>query len=699
MVITKNLTLLGGFDDTSLSSRTPRSSIIDGSGAGVVISITNSAVVTVEGFTVTGGNGTTNEGHGGGIFVETASATIVDNLIEANVASSDAAVSGYGGGIYAITGTVMISGNTIQSNKAYSAMTGSAAGVGGGVVVRSATEATLVNNDILSNTAAYLTASSTSAQGFGGGIDGSGDTLVVEGNTIKNNLAISAGSFGAGGGVEIFGTLAVTLTNNLIVENRVMITGTGNAFGGGVSAGGFDGVGRRLILTGNQIMSNTTMVNGDGPNIGVNGGVNLFGTDDTSADFILLQNNDIVGNVALANAVPAGSAADGGVTGAGVVIDDIATAQIINNNIRNNIAVVGSNGTWNGKTEGGIYISEVDMALVTNNNISGNSSDGAGIKIDESVVTSTNNIVVNNSRGGLRTWSPDSSPATVRVINDTYYNNNEVGIDAIGGGTTIFVTNTIISGHQHGFLRSVSNGSKLFSNYNLLNNTDNYEDATPGTNDILNQDPQFVDAANNDFHLTATSPAVDRGTPTGAPSLDFEGDSRPQALKVDLGADESSFQTVDAVTVSTAGGTLQENEAGLNGSVDVNLAVPASAVNQDTVLLFTNQAGSANSTSGFSLGGLVFTLEAFVNNTPQPNFTFNTPATLTFTYSDADVAGLPGDEADLNLRYWDGNAWSTDGITKVSHDLAANTITFQITHLTEFALLGPGATYLPLVIR
>jgi hypothetical protein len=60
LVITKNLTLLGGFDDTNLITRTARSSTINGNGAGVVISITNSAVVTVDGFTITGGDGSDN---------------------------------------------------------------------------------------------------------------------------------------------------------------------------------------------------------------------------------------------------------------------------------------------------------------------------------------------------------------------------------------------------------------------------------------------------------------------------------------------------------------------------------------------------------------------------------------------------------------------------------------------------------------
>lgn len=547
VVIDKNLMVIGGFDDASQTSRTPRSSVINGGGVGVAVQVTGGAVVIIEGFTITGGNGTANNGDGGGIFVDNATATIVDNLIEHNIASTDPALGGDGGGIYATRSTVVISGNTVQFNRALSSTaTGSAEGAGGGIAIGSANdEAIIVNNEILSNTAAYMTAASTQAMGFGGGISCSGDRLVLERNTIQNNLAISAGLFGIGGGVNIYGTLTVTLTDNVVVENTAILTGTLFAYGGGVSAGGEDGVGRRLILTGNRIMGNTTMVNGDGADINANGGLNLFGggADD---DSVLLQNNEIMGNVAIENAVPAGGTGAGYVDGAGVVLSEIASSQVISNNILNNVAVAGSAGIWTGSSGGAIHIAVNETALVMNNNISGNVSDIAGMDIYESVVTSINNIFANNSRGGLRA-AGSSPPSTVRVINDTYYNNNEVGVETINSGTTAYVTNTIISGHQNGFLRSISDGSLLYSDYNLLNNTDNYEDATPGGHDILDMDPKFVDAANNDFHLDSDSPALNKGTSVGAPAEDFEGDSRPQAGAIDIGADERLFQPTDWV--------------------------------------------------------------------------------------------------------------------------------------------------------
>jgi hypothetical protein len=51
-----------------------------------------------------------------------------------------------------------------------------------------------------------------------------------------------------------------------------------------------------------------------------------------------------------------------------------------------------------------------------------------------------------------------------------------------------------------------------------------------------NNDPKFVNAVFDDFHLAANSPALDV-VDTG-PALDFEGDPRPQGARFDLGADE-----------------------------------------------------------------------------------------------------------------------------------------------------------------
>jgi len=52
-------------------------------------------------------------------------------------------------------------------------------------------------------------------------------------------------------------------------------------------------------------------------------------------------------------------------------------------------------------------------------------------------------------------------------------------------------------------------------------------------------EPQFTDAANDDFSIKPTSPCINAGTPNGAPAVDIRGIARPQGDGVDQGAYES----------------------------------------------------------------------------------------------------------------------------------------------------------------
>jgi hypothetical protein len=50
-------------------------------------------------------------------------------------------------------------------------------------------------------------------------------------------------------------------------------------------------------------------------------------------------------------------------------------------------------------------------------------------------------------------------------------------------------------------------------------------------------DPLFADP---EYHIQVTSPAINKGTFSGAPATDFEGDPRPWDCFVDIGADENT---------------------------------------------------------------------------------------------------------------------------------------------------------------
>jgi hypothetical protein len=59
------------------------------------------------------------------------------------------------------------------------------------------------------------------------------------------------------------------------------------------------------------------------------------------------------------------------------------------------------------------------------------------------------------------------------------------------------------------------------------------------SNNLVGDDPKFVQylpGGGGDYHLSAGSPAIDRGTSMGAPSTDFDGKPRPQGGGYDIGA-------------------------------------------------------------------------------------------------------------------------------------------------------------------
>jgi hypothetical protein len=60
----------------------------------------------------------------------------------------------------------------------------------------------------------------------------------------------------------------------------------------------------------------------------------------------------------------------------------------------------------------------------------------------------------------------------------------------------------------------------------------------------MSVDPQFVDPADGDYHLRATSPCVNAGDPAFVPEpgeTDIDGEPRVQQCRVDMGADETAY--------------------------------------------------------------------------------------------------------------------------------------------------------------
>jgi hypothetical protein len=181
--------------------------VIDGGRLGSVARLVDCGAGTrLEGFRLTGGLA----GFGGGVRIEGGSPVIRLNAIVGNSASGGGAyLYSYGGGVAVMRSDAAVSDNVLSGNDA---------DYGGGLHLEGGSPR-ITRNLITGNTA-----------GAGGGVDAYvlfGEGALIAANSISANAAIF------GGGIELGGSGAPMVTNNLIVGNSANPSGAGTGFGGG----------------------------------------------------------------------------------------------------------------------------------------------------------------------------------------------------------------------------------------------------------------------------------------------------------------------------------------------------------------------------------------------------------------------------------------------------------------------------------
>jgi hypothetical protein len=92
---------------------------------------------------------------------------------------------------------------------------------------------------------------------------------------------------------------------------------------------------------------------------------------------------------------------------------------------------------------------------------------------------------------------------------------------------------------------------------------------------------------------------------------------------------------------------------------------------------------------GLRFAGKSYTLEVFFNQTPLEHYQFPQPLTILIGYTPAD--GMNAES--LQLFYWDTatQQWSQAGLQEIGRDLVNDTITYLVSHFTEFGLFGSAA--------
>jgi uncharacterized repeat protein (TIGR01451 family) len=159
-----------------------------------------------------------------------------------------------------------------------------------------------------------------------------------------------------------------------------------------------------------------------------------------------------------------------------------------------------------------------------------------------------NNVFHNNPCSAITFLGPEFT--TPRVMNNTIAGNS-IGIRVdrrVPHVTQVFRNNVVVEngiGLQLDF--GTDAGNPVWTNNLVFGNTTDYlgTASQTGTNGNLSVDPMFVDAPAGNYRLQPGSPAIDAGSPTDAPTVDFEGTARPldgngdTVPAVDIGAFEA----------------------------------------------------------------------------------------------------------------------------------------------------------------
>ena len=187
------------------------------------------------------------------------------------------------------------------------------------------------------------------------------------------------------------------------------------------------------------------------------------------------------------------------------------------------------------------------------------------------------NIAYNSLWGFIVSSEQGGTVENVKVYNNVAYNITQAGLaipwwsgtkDAMKTDVQ-FINNTVYNS-GFGFINQSPSNKNIIVRNNIFNKTKTPVQLLSGSesqftidHNILTEDPLFVNANVSDFHLQSTSPAIDKGSSTNSPLIDFDGKSR-DAIP-DIGAfefiKELNFMTViDELNAVIANLTAQQEQ-------------------------------------------------------------------------------------------------------------------------------------------
>jgi hypothetical protein len=141
-----------------------------------------------------------------------------------------------------------------------------------------------------------------------------------------------------------------------------------------------------------------------------------------------------------------------------------------------------------------------------------------------------NNIFAHGGAWGLCVHQIQNVTAVHNVFANIQYH----GIGFRDGASGVVYNNIFYNAGSNYW---AADGGSLQGSHNILFSTDGAIDPADFPHDLVNSDPLFANPAGDDYHIPASSPAVDAGLDAGV-RLDLEGTPRPQEGGFDIGAYE-----------------------------------------------------------------------------------------------------------------------------------------------------------------
>ncbi len=492
--IRKNLSLLGGFTSANWLEPDPdaNTTVIDAQGTKRGVIVRGPAVTaTVQGFTIR--NGVTAGDapqSGGGLVAFLADVTLLDLILQNNVADGVSNTQGSGGGVGILGSSTDISSATLErltftGNEARGGHgTNAQAGLGGGLM---AVQAIVTGSQLhFENNKA-----------IGGNLNGPGTPRP------PNDGLGGGAAFTFGADVTIDGLTAI---NNTGTGGNGDTLNAGWGVGGGIYGEGFTTAPNlvKLTLTDAELRDNV-IVGGVAPTPGGCAGGGLFSTG------VELNFNRIA---VIGNKAEGGSGGTGTAEGGGIAIWEPSTINTIRNSIFAKNEVKGGLGS----SGGGLRVLASVLTLTHNSFVdnrfaAGFSGLGAGMAIGPqfpsgpTATLNANYSIIANHAG----------PAS----EDTVFIQGNGGVNATGNfNQNLFMGNTNDTnrvGDGSGFQVGI---------YNMA--PDNLFPAGSAT--------FFVNPATNDYHVQNVTPPVNSATNSPSEAVDFDGAARTAPR--DIGADE-----------------------------------------------------------------------------------------------------------------------------------------------------------------